>query len=1646
MQAAFPLTKNDRIPQKYSISFDASVWEIFGPLLFGARLVLAEPGEHLDIDRLIDLFTTHQVTVLDVVPSMLNVLMEDERFLACRSLRRVTCGGETLPVKLQRSFFEHMTAELNNVYGPTEATIGATAWTCKPGYSDDNVPIGRPIANASIFVLDRYLNVVPIGVPGEIHIGGVCLARGYKNRPELDGEKFIANPFSKQSGAQLYKTGDVGRYLEDGTIQYLGRTDDQIKIRGFRVELGEIEVALGKHPSVEACSVSVREDQLGHAQLVAYIAPKTDNPELWPSVGEYFVYDDLLYYAMTHDERRNRAYRNAIECAVSGKTVLDIGTGADAIWARACVAAGAKRVYAIEMLDEAYTKALGLLTQLGLHDKIVLIHGDSTQVTLPELVDVCVSELLGTIGSSEGVVPILNDARRFLKNDGIMSPQRCVTKIAAVSLPEPLASQPRFSEGPAHYVEEVFKKVGRPFDLRLCIKYLPNKSIVSEAATFEDLNFLQQTPAEDVTNMTLTVTRDCRVDGFLCWLNLYPAEDELVDTLDGQSSWLPVLLPVFAPGLILETGDRIEMSCARISAAAGLVTPDYQLKGHVVRNSGAKTEFYYDAFSRPSYFRKTSFYDSLFKNSVIEEASLDTFESTSEHIFGWKKTYEDVYGRNLGESSQPELIGSNITCSGTPIPSDDIREQVRHTVSRILDLQPRRILDIGCGTGSLLFRMAPVSEYYVGTDIAPTALKYLSQELTARGLSNVSLLERSADNFDGLETGNFDTVVLNSVVQHFPDVDYFVRILQQAIELVCPAGFIFIGGLRNMSLLRAFHTSVELKRTAPFEPVRDVLERIRTRVNEERELLIEPLLFSGLRNNVRKIQRIEMQVKRGWQHNAMTEFCYDVVLQVGGDPDHQASFEKFDWEEISTVARLQHILAERNPETAVVQNVPSARLRREHDALKLFASADCPADMEQVLHLLSRKPHTAIEPEALWRISEELPYEVKVRWSGSGRESFYDVLLQRRSSTGQSRINDFLFADGGGAAWHRYANHPLRGDSRRALVPELRDFLKNRLPAHMVPAAFVVMQKLPVTPAGKIDRKALPAPDQSRPELAPSYERPRNEIEEALAGLWSQLLGVDRVGIHDNFFELGGDSILSIQLVARASRIGIHLSPAQLFQFQTVAELAKVAAKTGGVQAEQGLIKGNAPLLPIQKWLFEQNLPNVNHYNQSVLMCVPKALRADEVETVLNRLLMQHDALRLRFVCDESGWQQIFGELAIAVPVKHVDLTQLAMAEQMEALENECSKLQASFDLAVGPPICAALFNLGDSKSNRLFIAAHHLVIDGVSWRILLEDFEIAYEQLTGPQNIQLPAKTTSFQYWAQRLTEYANSAPLQAELSYWLGVPPSNPPKILTDHNTGQNNIASMRSVVISLTAEETERLLVDVPKAYHTQINDVLLTALAQVFERWTGEPQLFIDLEGHGREGIFENVDLSRTVGWFTTIFPVFLDLREAFSAEETLKSVKEQLRSIPNRGIGYGLLRYLCQYDETTRKLAALPRPEISFNYLGQFGGEEEDSEWRAASEATGPSLGLQQSRPYLFELNAAVYDGHFQVDWAYSENVHRRATIETLASDFKTGLSSLIDHCVSRNIRTYTPSDFSKAKLSQRDLDTLLSKLQRLAEA
>jgi non-ribosomal peptide synthase protein (TIGR01720 family) len=495
-----------------------------------------------------------------------------------------------------------------------------------------------------------------------------------------------------------------------------------------------------------------------------------------------------------------------------------------------------------------------------------------------------------------------------------------------------------------------------------------------------------------------------------------------------------------------------------------------------------------------------------------------------------------------------------------------------------------------------------------------------------------------------------------------------------------------------------------------------------------------------------------------------------------------------------------------------------------------------------------------------------------------------------------------------------------------------------------------------------------------------------------------------------------------------------------MFQHQTIAELAAVAGSTQTIAAEQEIVTGRAPLTPTQRWFFDLNVCEPSHWNQSLMLELREPLDASLLEQSLAHLLAHHDALRMRFVYEESEWIQINSPLEETVPFSRVNLTDLPETGKATAIEEAAAEAQASLDIANGPLVRMLLLDLGPETPGRLLIVAHHLVVDAISWRFLLEDLAAVYEQLRLAKEVSLPAKTTSFKQWAERLAKYAQSETVRREADYWLSDERwlARPLPVDFAAVAEANTHGSAHTLRVALGAAETRTLLQEVPQVYRAQISDLLLTTLVQTFNHWSGQNSLLVDMEGHGRDGIVDDVDVTRTVGWFTTIYPVLLKVRNDNDAESALREVKDQLRAVPGRGLGYGLLRYLHKDSEINQKLRRMPPAEVSFLYLGQ--SEQSlpaSSPFAVARESGGPATDPQARRSHLLMITGFVSGGQLQFDWTYSENLHERSTVERLASEYLKRLESLIDRCLNAAGNGYTPSDFPDAELSQKDLDEIM---------
>src|SRR5215204_899529 len=553
------------------------------------------------------------------------------------------------------------------------------------------------------------------------------------------------------------------------------------------------------------------------------------------------------------------------------------------------------------------------------------------------------------------------------------------------------------------------------------------------------------------------------------------------------------------------------------------------------------------------------------------------------------------------------------------------------------------------------------------------------------------------------------------------------------------------------------------------------------------------------------------------------------------------------------------------------------------------------------------------------------------------------------------------------------------------------------------------------------------------------YAAPRDTTEQALVEIWQELLDVQRIGIHDNFFDLGGDSIIIIQIVSRARRAGIEFQVSDVFTHQTISKLYDVIRQRLGSSAntagEQGVLTGESGLLPIQQWYFESDREDISHFNQSVLLSLSKEITEKDLNDSLQQLITHHDALRFVYTEKEGGWRQEYGTCKGIV---HIENCSLASGNFAEMLTNKANKYQRNLNITRGELIRMVLFNTPASETkNRLLIVIHHLAVDGISWRVLLEDLEILLTEIKNGKSGGPGNKSSSYRQWFEALKQFGESNTLLSQKRYWEKTTGIYRP-VTTDTNyNGRVRVKDIGHQLVTVESSNTQVLLHEVPRVYHTEINDLLLSALAKTLCNWQRTDSIVIGLEGHGREQIAEGLDISRTVGWFTSMYPVLLDLRTAKGPGETIKEVKEQLRQVPDKGLGFGVLKYL-KKDE---KYVSRQQWDIIFNYFGQLDNVVENGKWlSAASESRGVGMSEKHEVNELISINAMIRNGQLVLDWGYSKLHFTEETILTLTNEYKSNLELLIAHCIAggRSGTTFTPSDYGLgSETTNTELDAFL---------
>ncbi|GER90174.1 hypothetical protein KDW_43360 [Dictyobacter vulcani] len=1155
------MDERDTFLQLAPVSFDASTLEIWGSLLNGARLVLF-PTARPSLEELGRVLREQQISVLWLTAGLFHQMVE-QQLDALGGVRQLLAGGDALdPGHVQRVLSHCPDTTLINGYGPTENTTFTCCYPMHAGQElNSSVPIGFPIANTSVYLLDQRMQPVPVGVPGELYTGGDGLARGYANRPGLTAERFVPNPFSQEAGARLYRTGDLARYRADGALEFLGRVDTQVKVRGYRIELGEIESVLRQYAGVREVVVQAREDVPGDKRLVAYV----------------------------------------------------------------------------------------------------------------------------------------------------------------VADPEQQVSAQESAQQQQEYIES--------------------------------------------------------------WHTLY---EQTYEQDDPQAN------------------------------------------------------------------------DTMF------------------NIVGWNSSY-----------------------TGAPIAAEEMREQVDQTVERILALKPRRVLEIGCGTGLLLFRIAPQTEYYLGTDFSETVLAGVQVEIEQQGLTQVKLLQRLGHDFRGISEQRFDCVVINSTAQYFPGMNYLVEVLEQAVRVVEPGGTIILGDLRNAALLHAYHSSVQLFQASEQLSSQQARQRIERQQRKEEELLIDPAFFVAFAQQEPAIGVVRNQLRRGQAQNELTRFRYDVWLRIG-EREETLLAEQWNWEEEQlSLEQVRARLEQGEPELVEITRVPNARIQDEVVSIALLQEEAGPATVDELRARVAERRVAGVDPEALWRLGEELGYAVEVSWSvdASGADGYCQVRLQHHAGRyvaldpvpeqldGHTRPN-----------WLRYGNNPVQSKLVRSLVPQLRRYMEQLLPEYMLPSAYMVLEELPLTVNGKLDRKALPAPDHLRPELLGAFVPPRTPVEEVLCSVWAEIIGVDQVGIFDNFFEIGGHSLLATQVVSRIRTLfEVEVPLYAFFESPTIAGVAEriERERRGGQNRDEIPLErverdGALPVSFAQErlWFLDQLAPGNPFYNLPLVMKLQGQLDQSALTQSLQEIVKRHEALRTTFrIINDQLVQVIDPDLQLTI--ESLDLRDLPVeARQQEADRLILQGVQHQFDLAHGPLVWANLLRVSKTEYILIFIL-HHVVSDGWSTGIIIRELAVLYDAYSSGRPSPLPELAIQYADFSQWQRRWLSGEVFDKQLEYWrqqlaglpvLQLPTDRPRPVL------QSFSGSMYPVVLPRKLSEA---LKTVSQREGVTLFMTLLAAFQILLYRYTGQEDIGIG-SGIANRNRREIEDL---IGFFVNTLVLRTDLSGNPSVREVIHRVRK-----------------------------------------------------------------------------------------------------------------------------------------------------------
>ncbi|MES2733434.1 MAG: non-ribosomal peptide synthase/polyketide synthase [Bacteroidota bacterium] len=1922
----------------HSFCFDFSVWEMYGALLYGGRLVIVPKSIAQDASLFGELLVSEGVTVLNQTPSAFYVLQEQLTVSAPTvSVRYVIFGGEALnPMRLKPWKEAYPACRLINMYGITETTVHVTFQEIGLAQlTSASSVIGKTIPTLGLYILDAQLNLSPIGVPGELHVAGAGLARGYLNREELTKERFIQNPFSDTGDSRLYKTGDLARWLPDGNIEYLGRIDDQVKIRGYRIELGEIENALQESAQVKQAVVVALKDPAGTHRLVVYLVPQGSFDrealleELKNKLPDYMVPSVLVALEkmpLTSNGKVDRkalpdpgavatntyvAPRNPIEQTLTDiwqelLKVEQIGIydnffdlGGHSLLSMRLVAAVRKRMQVeisikqlflhatIEQLAQyIQSQAKGSLVptlQVGIRPALIPLSFSQERVWFIDQLEGSVpyhmplalrlKGKLDTAALEKTIQTIINrhevlrtvigqeDGRAYQR---VMEPDQWTMEV----IQDPLYRYDKEARQ-----ELIQNLIEIPFDLAQ--DHMLRLKLIELGAEDHIMVMVMHHIASDGWSIGIFVTElmdlytaystgaastlaplALQYIDYALWQRSY-LQGEVLETQLGywknKLTGVPLLnLPTDFPRQATQSNrgsfttfhiDKAVVTQLQqlakqqeatlfmtMLSAFNVLLYRYSGQTDICVGSGVAGRTQQEVEGLIGFFINTLALRSDLSNNptfteVVQQVKQTTLGAYEHQEVPFEKIVEAVV-KERDPSRSPlfqALFGSQNTPEAIDVEAGELRlshesidynqakfelsffieeneEGILGSVSYCVDLFSAETIDrMTSHFTTLLESIIQMPEARIGSlpmllpaektallagfnqgrvalpadktivDVfaeqaarTPNAIALVFEEesltyaeldersnqlanyLVRKGVKANTLvplcLERSAHMIVGIlgilkaggayvpidadypaerlafmleDTaasvilssnacenkfadmaaqvialdGDWDSISLYPTSQpsqkpgsqnlvyviytsgstgnpkgvlltHHNLMDYLMG-LQNAVPLADCQSFgllssiatdlgntVLFGAFLNGGALHVFSKAAVndaevLQHYFAINPV-DCIKIVPSHwkaLSMPDSLLLPTtlLIFGGEALELSVVDRIRATGSSCTvvNHYGPTETTIGKLLHVvRGDISYGAAIpigKPFSNTRVYVLSLEGQLVPVGVPGVLYIGGEGVAKGYLNNDALTESKFIADPLDPQATTKVYCTGDLVKYLPDGNILFLGRADDQVKIRGYRIELGEIdlalnqcelisQGIVVVRADSNGNKRLVGYVI--------------PAGAFNREGILAALSE----RLPEYMVPSMLVCLDSFPLMANGKIDKKALPDPDAST-MVSEAYVAPRNEIEQTLAEIWQDVLGIEQIGIHDNFFQLGGDSIIIIQIVSRARRSGYQLQVGDLFDYQTIATLYTVLSVRTGISAvtsvDQGTLTGGSGLLPIQQWYFEREAETTSHFNQSFLLALDKRVDTSTLSAAIAQLMHYHDSLRFVYTQGEAGWEQTYGSFEGDLSI--VDLRTTTADELAEAIATYGESYQRSLNTAEGILVRAVLMQMPDNDEyNRLLLVVHHLAIDGVSWRIILEDLESLLEGLSTNTPVSLGRKGSSYREWHQTLVRYGQSPRALNQREYWSHIVQQARPVRVDHQYEGLLHLSDMQSRHASLDSGLTQQLLQEVPKAYHTDINDVLLAALAKVLSEWNGG-NVVIGLEGHGREDIASDVDISHTVGWFTSLYPVLLAGSGSPEASLLLRDTKEQLRQIPDKGLGYGVLKYI-------NKEAALQGNDpwdITFNYLGQFDTLGGKGKWFSpADEEAGSQMGEDYIIRRKLSVNSMVIGGELILDWSYSTRHFDEASIALLQENYRRELAFLITHAVAqaRKASLFTPSDYGLGGLvSNAELDTFL---------